>query len=136
LALTSLRDSDPTRIGRYRLTARVVDGDLPAAVEVAAYRIALEAMTNALRHGGARWCRVGLELNGALQIVIEDVLELLAAGHSNTAIATRLGLSEKTVRNNVSAVLVKLRAADRPAAIIRAREAGIGTRTGEGPPKP
>ena len=49
-----------------------VDGDLPAAVEVAAYRIALEAMTNSLRHGGGRWCRVGLELNGALHVVIED----------------------------------------------------------------
>jgi DNA-binding NarL/FixJ family response regulator len=60
-----------------------------------------------------------------------DVLELLAAGHSNPAIATRLGLSEKTVRNNVSAVLAKLRAADRPAAIIRAREAGIAARTDE-----
>jgi DNA-binding NarL/FixJ family response regulator len=65
-----------------------------------------------------------------------DVLKLLAAGHSNTAIATRLGLSEKTVRNNVSTVLVKLRAADRPAAIIRAREAGIATRPGEGLPRP
>jgi DNA-binding NarL/FixJ family response regulator len=54
-----------------------------------------------------------------------DVTALLAAGHSNGAIAARLGLSEKTVRNNVSAILVKLRAADRPAAIIRAREAGI-----------
>ena len=60
-----------------------------------------------------------------------DVLELLAAGHSNPAIATRLSLSEKTVRNNVSAILTKLRAADRPAAIIRAREAGIVTRTDE-----
>jgi DNA-binding NarL/FixJ family response regulator len=65
-----------------------------------------------------------------------DVLELLAAGHSNTAIAARLGLSEKTVRNNVSAVLVKLRAADRPAAIIRAREAGIAARPGERRPRP
>jgi DNA-binding NarL/FixJ family response regulator len=65
-----------------------------------------------------------------------DVLNLLAAGHSNPVIATRLGLSEKTVRNNVSTVLVKLRAPDRPAAIIRAREAGIGTRPGEGLPTP
>lgn len=32
--------------------------DLPAAVEVAAYRIAIEAMTNAARHAGARRCRV------------------------------------------------------------------------------
>ena len=50
----------------------VVDGDLPAAVEVAAYRIALEAMTNSLRHGGGHWCRVDLELNGALHVVVED----------------------------------------------------------------
>jgi DNA-binding NarL/FixJ family response regulator len=60
-----------------------------------------------------------------------DVLQLLAAGHANTAIATRLGLSEKTVRNNVSAILAKLRAADRPAAIIRARDAGIALRLEE-----
>jgi signal transduction histidine kinase len=49
-----------------------VTDDLPAAVEVAAYRIALEAMTNSLRHGGSGWCRVGLELNGALHVLIED----------------------------------------------------------------
>jgi DNA-binding NarL/FixJ family response regulator len=60
-----------------------------------------------------------------------DVLELMAAGNANIAIAAQLGLSEKTVRNNVSAVFVKLRAADRPAAIIRAREAGIAARPGE-----
>ncbi len=55
-----------------------------------------------------------------------DVLERLAAGHNNTGIAAQLQLSEKTVRNNVSSILVKLRAADRPAAIVRAREAGVG----------
>lgn len=63
-----------------------------------------------------------------------DVTALLAAGHSNGTIAAKLGLSEKTVRNNVSAILVKLRAADRPAAIIRAREAGIARRPSEEDP--
>ena len=55
-----------------------------------------------------------------------DVLDLVAAGLGNHDIATRLGLSEKTVRNNVSAIFAKLRVAARPAAIVRAREAGLG----------
>jgi signal transduction histidine kinase len=45
---------------------------LPAAVEVAAYRIALEAMTNTARHSGAHACRVSVELNGDLQLIIRD----------------------------------------------------------------
>jgi signal transduction histidine kinase len=36
--------------------------ELPAAVEVAAYRIAVEAMTNAARHAAAQQCRVTLEV--------------------------------------------------------------------------
>lgn len=40
--------------------------ELPAAVEVAAYRIAVEAMTNAARHAGARRCRVRLAVTGAV----------------------------------------------------------------------
>lgn len=55
-----------------------------------------------------------------------DVLELLAAGLRNHAIATRLGLSEKTVRNHVSSVLLKLQVTDRTAAALKAREAGLG----------
>ena len=55
-----------------------------------------------------------------------DVLELVAAGMRNHAIADRLGLSEKTVRNHVSAVLLKLQVPDRTAAALRAREAGLG----------
>lgn len=50
--------------------------ELPAAVEVAAYRIAAEAMTNAARHSGATVCTVRLgELDGAervLEIVVTD----------------------------------------------------------------
>jgi DNA-binding NarL/FixJ family response regulator len=55
-----------------------------------------------------------------------DILGLMAAGLSNSAIAQRLGLSEKTVRNNVSNIFTKMRVTDRPAAIVRARQAGMG----------
>jgi DNA-binding NarL/FixJ family response regulator len=57
-----------------------------------------------------------------------EVLELIARGETNAAIASRLSLSQKTVRNHVSNVFTKLRVADRAQAIVRAREAGLGTR--------
>ena len=48
-------------------------GDLPAAVEVAAYRIAREAVTNIARHAAATTCRVSLELtDGTLVIRVVD----------------------------------------------------------------
>ena len=55
-----------------------------------------------------------------------EVLDLLARGLGNAAIAARLGIALKTVRNVVSAVLVKLHAVDRAAAAAAAREAGLG----------
>ncbi|GAA1912765.1 response regulator transcription factor [Nocardioides marmoribigeumensis] len=55
-----------------------------------------------------------------------EVLELLAAGRSNDAIARQLFVSNKTVRNSVSAIYAKLHAGDRAEAIIKAREAGFG----------
>jgi DNA-binding NarL/FixJ family response regulator len=55
-----------------------------------------------------------------------EVLELVAQGQPNAAIAARLHLSQKTVRNNVSNILVKLQVADRAQAIVRARDAGLG----------
>lgn len=48
-----------------------LDG-LPAAVEVAAYRIALEAMTNVARHANARTCVVRISVNGALELEVSD----------------------------------------------------------------
>jgi len=58
-----------------------------------------------------------------------DVLDLIARGLGNAAIAQQLELSLKTVRNNVSNIFNKLQVADRAAAIVKAREAGLG-RTG------
>ncbi len=54
---------------------------LPAAVEVAAYRIALEAMTNVVRHAHARQCVIRLSLADALQLEIMDDGLGLAADH-------------------------------------------------------
>ncbi len=55
-----------------------------------------------------------------------DILALIARGYTNTAIADRLYLSPKTVRNYVSSIFAKLQVADRAEAIVRAREAGLG----------
>ena len=46
--------------------------ELPAAVEAAAYRIAVEAMTNVVRHAGARTCRVHLEAGDRLRVEVAD----------------------------------------------------------------
>lgn len=54
-----------------------------------------------------------------------DVLTLLARGARNSEIAAALHVTDKTVRNLVSAVLVKLHVPDRTAAALRARDAGI-----------
>ncbi|GGS37456.1 MULTISPECIES: response regulator [Actinokineospora] len=56
-----------------------------------------------------------------------EVLALLADGASNAAIASRLTLSPKTVRNHVSSIFAKLAVADRAQAIVRARQAGLGS---------
>jgi DNA-binding NarL/FixJ family response regulator len=55
-----------------------------------------------------------------------DVLSLIAAGKRNSEIATALTLSDKTVRNHVSNVLLKLQVPDRTAAALKARESGLG----------
>lgn len=59
-----------------------------------------------------------------------EILSLIAEGYTNTAIASRLYLSPKTVRNYVSGIFTKLQVSDRSQAIVRAREAGLGTKGG------
>ena len=45
---------------------------LSAAAEVAAYRIVVEAMTNAVRHAGARHCTVTITADDALRLAVVD----------------------------------------------------------------
>jgi DNA-binding NarL/FixJ family response regulator len=56
-----------------------------------------------------------------------EILELVAHGLDNLQIAVRLGLSEKTVRNNITPILDKLGVESRAQAIVHAREAGFAS---------
>jgi DNA-binding NarL/FixJ family response regulator len=55
-----------------------------------------------------------------------EVLNLIAQGRNNAAIADTLSLSPKTVGNHISNIFSKLQVADRAEAIVRARDAGLG----------
>jgi len=55
-----------------------------------------------------------------------EVLEMIAACKGNATIAHELMISLKTVRNHVSHIFTKLQVSDRSAAIVKAREAGLG----------
>lgn len=55
-----------------------------------------------------------------------EVLDLVAAGLGNQAIAQRLTISSKTVRNHVANVIAKLHVADRGEAVARGRSMGLG----------
>lgn len=58
-----------------------------------------------------------------------EVLDLIAQGLSNDAIADRLVIAPKTVRNHVTRIYRKLDASSRAQAIVLAREAGLGQRS-------
>ena len=54
-----------------------------------------------------------------------DILRLLTGGLSNSEIAERLGISEKTVRNHLSHLFDKLGVWSRAQAIVFARDHGF-----------
>ena len=89
---------------------------LPAAVEVAAYRIVMEAVTNALRHSGAERCTVSLKReDGTLLLRVRDTGRGLAvdpgAGVGLTSMRERaeeLG-GTCTVTSSDSGTLVEVR---------------------------
>ncbi|HEU4658403.1 MAG TPA: response regulator transcription factor [Capillimicrobium sp.] len=99
-----LKDAEPDDLVRGVHAA--ADGQAPldprAAREVlAARRLSHGAATLSAREG--------------------DVLRLVAAGHANKAIALRLGISEKTVKNHLSTIFQKLGVTDRTQAALWAQ---------------
>lgn len=62
------------RLDGLHVTVEAADDlpPLPAAVEVAAYRIGAEAVTNVARHAKASHCELRLTVNGALEVQVTD----------------------------------------------------------------
>jgi signal transduction histidine kinase len=100
LGLVQALREQATRLGSDRERWWSVDAPvrmppLPAAVEVAAYRIATEAMTNVARHAEAQHCLVRLSLNGSLLLEVEDDGAGLPAAY-------RLGVGLRSMRERAA----------------------------------
>jgi pimeloyl-ACP methyl ester carboxylesterase/DNA-binding CsgD family transcriptional regulator len=91
-----------------------------------AWRTMLAELDAFLPTGRSRGPQRARAAFGGLTAREQEVLELVAQGADNRSIAGRLGMSEKTVRNNVSIILDKLGVPSRAQAIVRARDAGFG----------
>jgi len=102
-----------------RAIEAVAAGDVVFGAGVAARALAFFATAPA----GSRAARPFPELTDREV----EILQLIADGCSNLDIARRLHLADKTVRNHVSNVFAKLQVTDRPQAIVRARQAGLGS---------
>ncbi|MEF3405532.1 response regulator transcription factor [Agromyces sp. CCNWLW203] len=109
-----LKTASPQEV--ERAIHAVAAGELLLGGEVA--RRAVSFLSGAKRAGGSPFPE--------LTEREREVLELVAQGRDNPAIARVLVLTSKTVRNYVSAVATKLGAADRGKLIVLAREAGYG----------
>jgi DNA-binding NarL/FixJ family response regulator len=103
-------------------TTEVVGAVLAVAAGHAVYGAAIAARIAELSTGGRR------DSFPELTPREREVLELLATGARNSQIATTLGMTDKTVRNHVSAILWKLQVSDRTAAALKARDGGLTVR--------
>jgi signal transduction histidine kinase len=93
-----------------------LDG-LPAAVEVAAYRIAAEALTNVARHAAARCCRVRIHLDDE-DLVVEVVDDGVGIAPGTPAGVGLVSLRERAAELGGEC---QIRPADSGGTIVRAR---------------
>ena len=117
------------------------EGRRAAALIPGARFVPLESINHLLLDSEAAWQRFSAELEpflfvperpsdefslADLSLREREVLELVAQGMDNHDIAARLAVSEKTIRNHVSAIFSKLSVKSRAQAVARARDAGLG----------
>jgi len=118
------------------LTSSKAGGDVAASIAAGArgYLVKTaphEQIAEAIRivHGGGRHTSADLAPDprprGRLSLRETEVLGWVRQGLSNDEIAVRLGISERTVRAHVSAILAALGAADRAHAVAIGFELGI-----------
>lgn len=97
------------------LTEVVEHGPLPAAVELAAYRITAEALTNVARHAGSRLVRLELrELGDNLVVVVAD------EGRGPAGAGNGLGLATMRERAEELAGTLSVRAGESGGTVVTA----------------
>ncbi|HSE69903.1 MAG TPA: response regulator transcription factor [Nocardioidaceae bacterium] len=132
--VVTMREDDESVVASVRVGARgyLLKGASPEEVERAVRAVAngemilgpkVAARAMAVLTSGRTAARVPFpELTDRER----EVLDLVARGFDNVTISRRMVLSPKTVRNHVANVLTKIAVPDRSAAIVRAREEGLG----------
>jgi DNA-binding NarL/FixJ family response regulator len=134
LVLHARRD-DLVPFSQGQLLAQRIEGSRFVALDSAnhdlladepAWPVLAEAIRTFLsQHAGNPLPRDGRDMT-ALTTREREVLEQIARGLDNEEIASVLFMSEKTVRNNVSAIFAKLDFSSRGRLIVWARDAGLG----------
>jgi DNA-binding NarL/FixJ family response regulator len=123
VAADDAQAADAIRAGARAVLFRGARADALAAAAVAAAH-GLAALDASL---AADWLRPPEAAVGAEGLTAREreVLGLLAEGLANKAIAARLGISEHTAKFHVNAILAKLGAESRSAAIVKAARLGL-----------
>ncbi len=128
----------------YEAALAALPGDERAARDAIATLRRLGAAGAARAFARDREARGGASLRGPQRSTLanaagltrreQEVLSVLAGGATNAQIAAALHLSERTVAHHVSAILTKLRAPTRTAAVQAAIGAGLLLGGKDGPP--
>ena len=121
--------ADALRAGaRGYLLKRAEQAEIERAIRAVAAGDAIFSSEVAGRVLGAITVDRGAPALAPLSPREREVLDIVATGATNSAIAHRLGLSPKTVGNHISAIFLKLGVATRAEAVVIAKDAGLGRR--------